>query len=66
MVPVKYADLGFEITKFGANSKVLKFRQKPIFVFDINSALDPEFLARICDTYLALAEKRKELSCVKA
>jgi hypothetical protein len=65
MVPEKYADLGFEITKFGANSKALRFGQKAIFVFDSKTNIDTEFLTRICDIYLKVNEKRKKknLSC---
>jgi hypothetical protein len=58
MVPGKYADLGFEITKFGANSKALKFNQKPVFIFNSNTNIDVEFLTRICDTYLKINKKR--------
>jgi hypothetical protein len=65
MVPGKYADLGFEITKFGANSKVLRFDQKPIFVFNANTNIDVYFLSHICDTYLNLHERRKNLTCIK-
>jgi hypothetical protein len=55
----KYADLGFEITKFGANSRVLRFNQKPVFVFSSNTNIDPNFLSHICDTYLKINEKSK-------
>jgi hypothetical protein len=66
MVPVKYAKLGFEITKFGTNSRVLRFDQKPVFVFDANNNLDNKFLEHICDVYLQVSSKRKDLSCIKA
>jgi hypothetical protein len=66
MVPQKYIDLGFEITRFGAQSKVLRYGQKPVFVFNTNSDIDPDFLICICDTYLRIAEKRKNLSCIRA
>ncbi len=65
MVPKKYADLGFEITKFGAQSSVLRFNQKPVFVFDSKSNIDGEFLTQICEIYLRLSEKRKNLTCIK-
>lgn len=57
MLPDKYEDLGFEITKFGASSKVLRFEQKPIFVFSSNSSFDETFLTRICETYLKISGK---------
>ena len=59
MVPEKYADLGFEITKFGAKSNILRFNQNPVFVFDSNTNIDAKFMTIICDTYLKIAEKRK-------
>ncbi len=66
MVPKKYIDLGFEITRFGAQSKALRFEQKPVFVFNTESDIDADFLTHICDTYLRIAEKRKNLSCIRA
>jgi hypothetical protein len=66
MVPEKYAKLGFEIAKFGANSRVLRFDQKPIFVFNENTNIDVNFLTRICDTYLKLSERRRNLNCLAA
>lgn len=65
MVPDKYADLGFEITKFGAQSSVLRFDHKPVFVFDSKSNVDVGFLTHICDVYLKISEKRKNLTCIK-
>ena len=56
MVPKKYAELGFEITEFGAKSKVLRFDKKPIFVFNANSNDDARLLTHICDTYLKFCE----------
>ncbi len=65
MVPKKYADLGFEITKFGAKSQALKYEQKPIFVFDAHANLDSTFLEHICEIYLRICEKRKELVSIR-
>jgi hypothetical protein len=59
MVPKKYAVLGFDIAKFGANSKALRFKGKPIFVFGSNINIEIDFLTRICETYLKIYEKRK-------
>jgi hypothetical protein len=66
MVPEKYAHLGFEITKFGANSKVLRFEQKPVFVFNSGTNIDMAFLGNICDTYLKINEKRKNSVGIKS
>jgi hypothetical protein len=65
VVPEKYAALGFKITRFGINSNVLIFDQKPVFVFDRNVNIDDELLAHICDTYLIIIQKRKDLSCIR-
>jgi hypothetical protein len=66
MVPGKYAALGFEITKFGAHSLALRFEHKPIFIFDSSLDIDEELFRSICDTYLKISAKRKNLSCIKA
>lgn len=66
MVPEKYAALGFEITKFGTHSLALRFDHKPIFIFNLNLAIDEEFFKTVCDTYLKISAKRKNLSCIKA
>jgi hypothetical protein len=65
MVPEKYINLGFEITKFGKHSRVLRFDQKPVFVFDADAIMDSRFIAHICDSYLKISEKRKDLTCIK-
>lgn len=64
MLPGKYVDLGFEITKFGSHSSALRFDHKPIFVFNSNTNIGGDFLQHICDTYLKISEKRKNLSCI--
>ncbi len=66
MVPGKYAALGFEITQFGKHSLAIKFGQKPIFIFDADLDIDEVFFRSICDTYLKLSEKRKNLTCIKS
>jgi hypothetical protein len=66
MVPEKYTRLGFKIAKFGAHSLVLKLGDIPIFVFNSGSPVDTIFITHICETYLKLSEKRKDLSCIKA
>jgi hypothetical protein len=63
MIPLKYEELGFEITKFGVSSSVLRYDRKPIFIFDAHTNIDSEFLVHICDTYLKIARKRKGLNC---
>ncbi len=65
MIPSKYANLGFSISSFGAQSKVLRFEQQPVFVFNANAGIDIKLLTRICDTYLKIAERRKDLNCIK-
>jgi hypothetical protein len=65
MVPVKYSNLGFDIANFGARSKVLRFSQKPIFVFNTDSPMDGEFISHICASYLSICEKRKSTVSLK-
>jgi hypothetical protein len=61
----KYANLGFEITKFGAHSSAIRFEHKPFFVFNPNSSIDFTFLTRICEIHLKLLEKRRNLTHIK-
>jgi hypothetical protein len=65
MFPQKYADLGFRINKFGANSKVLKSNQTPVFVFNANANIDSDFMATICDTYLKVNQGRQNSLGIK-
>jgi hypothetical protein len=57
MINSKYLDLGFDIANFGSNSKALRFKRKPIFVFSRKSNIDTRFMQQICDTYLAIYRK---------
>jgi len=66
MLSDKYRALGFEITGFGECSSVLRYVQKPIFVFNAGSKLDEDFLSHICEVYLKVSQTRKDLSCIKA
>jgi hypothetical protein len=59
VVPKKYADLGFEVAGLGGKSKILRFCQKPIFVFSSSTSISAEFLARICEMYLKIYERGK-------
>jgi hypothetical protein len=66
MLSEKYSAMGFEITKYGEFSSVLRYDQAPIFVFNAKSELDDDFLTHICDVYLKISQTRKNLSCIKA
>jgi hypothetical protein len=66
MVSQKHADLGFNISKFGKNSMALRFNQKPVFVFNIDSPVDEKFLSQICEIYLTISEKRNNRAPVKS
>lgn len=59
MIPEKYAEMGFEITRFGVQSSVLRFEHKPIFVFSSGNNIDAGFLTRICDIYLKITGNRR-------
>jgi|WetSurMetagenome_2_1015567.scaffolds.fasta_scaffold175557_2 hypothetical protein len=65
MVLPKYAALGFDIIRFGKHALALRFENKPIFIFEPDLAIDEEFFNSICETYLKLSAKRKNLSCIK-
>ncbi len=65
MIPEKYAAIGFEVTKFGANSKVIRYHSRPVFVFDSQAVPDTALVESICSIYLKLTEIRKNLSCIK-
>ncbi len=64
MIPEKYANLGFELTNFGKNSKVLRFAQKPVFVFNSKADIDVKFLTHICETYLKVSDRRKKMASI--
>jgi hypothetical protein len=66
MIPEKYAKLGFKITKYGGGSSILRFNDKPIFIFNAISSIDIKFLMDICDTYLKISERKKNPACIKA
>ncbi len=57
MIPEKYRDLGFEISKFGANSLALRRNDKAIFVFSSSSEIKDEFVSAICDYHLKRSEE---------
>jgi hypothetical protein len=57
MLPVKYLDMGFDIAKFGSHSSVLRFNQKPIFVFCSGSGIEADFLIKICNCYLNINQR---------
>jgi hypothetical protein len=65
MLPVKYLDLGFDIAKFGINSSVLRFNQRPIFVFCSGSGVDAKFLIQICNCYLNINQRIHPTVCLK-
>jgi hypothetical protein len=54
ILPQKYANLGFTMSKFGNTSMALRRQDKVIFVFDsaLNIRLEDDFVARLCDVYL--------------
>ncbi len=66
MLSDKYSAMGFEVTKFGEFSSVLRYDQKPIFIFNANSEMDESFLSHICDVYMKISRTHKDLSCIKA
>jgi hypothetical protein len=53
-------------SKFGKYSMALRFNQKPVFVFNLDSPVDEKFLSQICEIYLTISEKRNNRAPVKS
>jgi hypothetical protein len=66
MVPDKYAEKGFEISKFGAGSLALRLDKKPIFVFSSESEKDDEFVSLLCSVYLKTSNKKRQSEMIEA
>ncbi len=66
MITAKYSGLGFEISKFGANSLALRFEGKPVFIFSADAEIDAEFVTLICDFYLNTHPLQKQPAAVRA
>ncbi|MBP1708171.1 MAG: hypothetical protein H6Q39_1895 [Chloroflexi bacterium] len=60
----KYADLGFEMSRFGKESIALRRENKIIFVFSSTIDVSDDFVSRLCDCHVKLTngEKSKEPS----
>jgi hypothetical protein len=65
MLPEKYIELGFEVTKFGAHSLALRFNHKPLFIFSSDSNIDAKFLIVICDAKLNMSKRTKSPTCIE-
>lgn len=53
MLPQKYVEMGFELTKFGEKSLFLKYRSKVIFLFDSYLDIRDNVIPKLCDYYLS-------------
>ncbi len=54
ILPQKYSDLGFTMSRFGKKSMALKCQEKVVFVFNSDLDVRDDFIARICDCHLKL------------
>jgi len=59
VLPEKYADLGFEVSKLGKESLILSYKGKSIFVFSSGIDVREEFISRLCDCRLKLNSSRR-------
>ena len=54
VLPQKYADLGFNLSKFGNQTLALSYHGKTIFVFSSAIEVREEFVSRLCECRLNL------------
>jgi hypothetical protein len=54
VLPQKYSDLGFNLSKFGKESLALSYQGKTVFVFSSTIDVRNEFVSRLCDCRLKL------------
>ena len=54
MLPKKYIELGFELSKFGEKSLILKYNNNIIFIFGSYLDVRDDYVSKLCDYYLKL------------
>ena len=54
VLPQKYADLGFNLSKFGNETLALSYQGKTVFVFSSAIEVREEFVSRLCECRLKL------------
>jgi hypothetical protein len=54
ILPPKYIELGFKMSKFGNDSLALICKDRNVFVFNSDSDLRDDFVSRLCDCHLRL------------
>ncbi len=59
VLPQKYADLGFKISKFGKKSQALRWQDKVVFVFNSDLDVRDDFISRLCDYQVNLDTRIK-------
>ncbi len=58
MLPEKYSELGFEITKFGSKSLALRHHDKAVYVFDSGAGIEEKLVSILCDCHLKLCREK--------
>jgi hypothetical protein len=54
ILPQKYVDLGFKMSKFGKQSLALRCQDKIVFVFGSDKDIRDDFVSRLCDCHLKI------------
>jgi hypothetical protein len=57
ILPQKYVDSGFRISKFGKQSLALRCQDKIVFVFGSEKDIRDDFVFRLCDCHLKISSK---------
>lgn len=60
-LPEEYVQIGFNISRLGEQSLVLKHHNRAIFVFGSDLDLKDDFIDRLCDSYIRLASNAVEM-----
>ncbi len=61
ILPEKYTQKGFNISKFGERSLVLKHYDRAIFIFGSDLDLRDDFFSLLCDSYVRLTSQAVEV-----
>jgi hypothetical protein len=54
ILPQKYIELGFNMSKFGNSSLALRCQNNVVFVFNSSIDIREDFVSRLCDCHIKL------------